>query len=97
MDVSTKFEFAFSTINNETIVNLLARLAEELRSSLKVKELVVLDFAQFKAFDELTKVQNFDQWWRNHMTINDRSNLNISNIRLCGNINQATRCLKVCS
>lgn len=97
IDVSTKFEFAFSTTNNETIASLLIRLVEELHSSLNSEELVILDFAQFNAFDELTKVQNFDQWWRNHMTINDKLNLNISSIRLCKNRNQAVICLQICT
>lgn len=97
IDVSTKYIFPFSTTNNETVIHLLKKLTEELGLSLRWKELVVLDFSYFKAFNELMAVQNFDEWWKKHITIKDQRNMNINNIRLCRNRNDKyASCLKIC-
>ena len=98
IDVSDEFTFHFSTLNNETVTHVLTRLIEELGSSLKWEELIILDFSQFKAFNELMKIQNFDEWWKSHMTINVKLHTNISKIRLCGNINaKSASCLRICT
>jgi hypothetical protein len=97
IDISSTSTFNFSTKTNETMVNLLKRTLENLEISFKWKELVVLDFSQFNTFNELSKIQNFDQWWKNSTIRNDRRNVNISNIRLCRNIyEKQILCLKIC-
>jgi hypothetical protein len=98
IDISSTFTFNFSTGNNQTVVNLLAGLLEKFELSLKEKELVILDFAQFDTFTQLLAIENFDEWWKKHMVINKGLNININSIRLCRNINAKNAgCLGICT
>ena len=64
---------------NQQVENLLG----ELQSSLKSNELIKLDFSTFESNDDLLRIQDFNEWWKNNLSVNDKRDLNLNQVRLC--------------
>ena len=91
------FNYIFSTDRNLPLNQQLENLLRDLQSSLKSNELIKLDFSTFQSINDLLGIKNFDEWWKNNLSVNDKRYVNLNQLRLCHNIDQQEiGCTRIC-
>jgi len=83
MNFTNGFNYIFFTYSHLRLNQQVENLLGELQSSLKSNELIKLDFSTFESNDDLLRIQDFNEWWKNNLSVNDKRDLNLNQVRLC--------------